>query len=67
MKVEDVDNKYFMITLKVKSVLDPCEDENDNLEDGDDVSLDSGFEKKNKNDSSTTGTDSESSEEKSHV
>ncbi|KAL2485738.1 DNA-binding HORMA family protein [Abeliophyllum distichum] len=36
MQVGNVNSKYFVLALKVKSVLDPCEDEND---DQDDVSL----------------------------
>ncbi|KAL2507602.1 DNA-binding HORMA family protein [Forsythia ovata] len=36
MQVGNVNSKHFVLALKVKSVLDPCEDEND---DQDDVSL----------------------------
>ncbi|KAK3040856.1 hypothetical protein RJ639_029200, partial [Escallonia herrerae] len=37
MEVGNVNSKHFVLALKVKSVLDPCEDENDEIED--DVSL----------------------------
>ncbi|KAI8005683.1 Meiosis-specific protein ASY1 [Camellia lanceoleosa] len=38
MEVGNVNSKHFVLALKVKSVLDPCEDENDDIQD-DDVSL----------------------------
>ncbi|KAI8030689.1 Meiosis-specific protein ASY1 [Camellia lanceoleosa] len=38
MEVRNVNSKYFVLALKVKSVLDPCENENDDIQD-DDVSL----------------------------
>uniref|UniRef100_A0A7N0TX01 HORMA domain-containing protein n=1 Tax=Kalanchoe fedtschenkoi TaxID=63787 RepID=A0A7N0TX01_KALFE len=38
MKVGNVNSKHFVLALKVKSVLDPCGDENDDIDDGD-VSL----------------------------
>ncbi|OWM89762.1 hypothetical protein CDL15_Pgr024510 [Punica granatum] len=38
MEVGNVNSKHFVLALKVKSVLDPCEDENDDSED-DGVSL----------------------------
>ncbi|KAK1370085.1 meiosis-specific protein ASY1 [Heracleum sosnowskyi] len=38
MKVGNVNSKHLVLALKVKSVLDPCEDENDDMQD-DDVSL----------------------------
>jgi hypothetical protein len=37
MEVGNVNSKHFVLALKVKSVLDPCEDENDDIQD--DVSL----------------------------
>ncbi|KAH9303290.1 hypothetical protein KI387_014873, partial [Taxus chinensis] len=62
MKIGDVNSKHFMIALKVKSILDPCEDEN---EEGDDVSMDGSSEKKKDDDAFESSTDSEISEEKS--
>ncbi|PON50659.1 Winged helix-turn-helix DNA-binding domain containing protein [Parasponia andersonii] len=38
MEVGNVNSKHFVLALKVKSVLDPCEDENENVQD-DEVSL----------------------------
>ncbi|XP_052205621.1 meiosis-specific protein ASY1 [Diospyros lotus] len=38
MEVGNVNSKHFVLALKVKSVLDPCEDENDDIQD-DDLSL----------------------------
>ncbi|KAA8533309.1 hypothetical protein F0562_033158 [Nyssa sinensis] len=38
MEVGNVNSKHFVLALKVKSVLDPCEDDNDDIQD-DDVSL----------------------------
>ncbi|XP_025012380.1 meiosis-specific protein ASY1 isoform X2 [Ricinus communis] len=38
MEVGNVNSKHFVLALKVKSVLDPCEDENDDMEE-DEVSL----------------------------
>ncbi|CAL5425753.1 unnamed protein product [Camellia sinensis] len=37
-EVGNVNNKHFVLALKVKSILDPCEDENDDIQDND-VSL----------------------------
>ncbi|CAF2062438.1 unnamed protein product [Brassica napus] len=34
MEVGNVNSKHLVLTLKVKSVLDPCEDENDGMQDG---------------------------------
>ncbi|KAJ8759048.1 hypothetical protein K2173_003286 [Erythroxylum novogranatense] len=39
MEVGNVNSKHFVLALKVKSVLDPCEDENDDMEINDAVSL----------------------------
>ncbi|XP_047319001.1 meiosis-specific protein ASY1 [Impatiens glandulifera] len=38
MEVGNVNSKHFVLALRVKSVLDPCEDENDEIQD-DDASL----------------------------
>ncbi|KAL6984340.1 HORMA domain [Sarracenia purpurea var. burkii] len=38
MEVGNVNSKHFVLALKVKSVLDPCEDDNEDIQD-DDVSL----------------------------
>ncbi|KAI7997924.1 Meiosis-specific protein ASY1 [Camellia lanceoleosa] len=35
MEVGNVNSKHFVLALKVKSVLDPCEDENDDIQDDD--------------------------------
>ncbi|CAL5330308.1 unnamed protein product [Camellia sinensis] len=42
MEVGNVNSKHLVLALKVKSVLDPCEDENDDIQD-DDVSLGADF------------------------
>ncbi|KAG0498505.1 hypothetical protein HPP92_003196 [Vanilla planifolia] len=39
MQVGNVNSKHLVLALKVKSILDPCEDENENLHGGDDLSL----------------------------
>ncbi|KAL6956140.1 Meiosis-specific protein asy1, partial [Sarracenia purpurea var. burkii] len=38
MEIGNVNSKHFVLALKVKSVLDPCEDDNEDIQD-DDVSL----------------------------
>ncbi|XP_057826129.1 meiosis-specific protein ASY1 isoform X2 [Cryptomeria japonica] len=62
MKIGDVNSKHFMIALKVKSVLDPCEDEN---EEGDEGSMDSRSNEMRDDDASESSMDSHDSEEKS--
>ncbi|CAL5342778.1 unnamed protein product [Camellia sinensis] len=37
MEVGNVNSKHLVLALKVKSVLDPCEDENDDIQDDDQV------------------------------
>ncbi|OVA09530.1 DNA-binding HORMA [Macleaya cordata] len=39
MEVGNVNSKHFVLALKVKSILDPCQDENNDMEDDEDVSL----------------------------
>ncbi|OVA17498.1 DNA-binding HORMA [Macleaya cordata] len=39
MEVGNVNSKHFVLALKVKSVLDPCEDENDDIQEDEEVSL----------------------------
>ncbi|KAL5983056.1 HORMA domain [Asimina triloba] len=39
MEVGSVNSKHFVLALKVKSILDPCEDENEDLIEEDDVTL----------------------------
>ncbi|XP_039139403.1 meiosis-specific protein PAIR2-like isoform X2 [Dioscorea cayenensis subsp. rotundata] len=39
MEVGNVNSKHFVLALKVKSVLDPCEDENDDLLEDEEVNL----------------------------
>eukprot|EP00268_Persea_americana_P016264 TRINITY_DN17698_c0_g1_i6.p1 TRINITY_DN17698_c0_g1~~TRINITY_DN17698_c0_g1_i6.p1 ORF type:complete len:403 (+),score=101.19 TRINITY_DN17698_c0_g1_i6:1154-2362(+) len=51
MEVGNVNSKHFVLALKVKSVLDPCEDENEDLVEDDEVSL--GAESLQPDDSST--------------
>ncbi|KAK4763374.1 hypothetical protein SAY86_009142 [Trapa natans] len=57
MEVGNVNSKHFILALKVKSVLDPCEDENEDSED-DEVSLG--------NDSAQRDEDSDSDIEVDH-
>ncbi|CAI9785077.1 unnamed protein product [Fraxinus pennsylvanica] len=47
MEVGNVNSKHFVLALKVKSVLDPCEDENDEYQD--DVSLGADSPKRDEN------------------
>ncbi|RWR79967.1 meiosis-specific protein ASY1 isoform X3 [Cinnamomum micranthum f. kanehirae] len=51
MEVGNVNSKHFVLALKVKSVLDPCEDENEDLVEDNEVSL--GAESLEPDDSST--------------
>ncbi|PIA65332.1 hypothetical protein AQUCO_00100660v1 [Aquilegia coerulea] len=39
LEVGNVNSKHLVLALKVKSILDPCEDENDDLQGDDEVSL----------------------------
>ncbi|KAF9601176.1 hypothetical protein IFM89_017124 [Coptis chinensis] len=39
MEVGNVNSKHFVLALKVKSVLDPCEDENDDIQGDEEVSM----------------------------
>ncbi|KAL2455874.1 DNA-binding HORMA family protein [Forsythia ovata] len=50
MEVGNVNSKHFVLALKVKSVLDPCEDENDDYQD--DVSLGADSPKRDENNES---------------
>ncbi|XP_075083605.1 meiosis-specific protein ASY1-like, partial [Nicotiana tabacum] len=56
MEVGNVNSKHFVLALKLKSILDPCEDENDNNQD---ISVSLGAD-------SFQGDDSESDSEFSH-
>ncbi|KAI3950354.1 hypothetical protein MKW98_003837 [Papaver atlanticum] len=39
MEIGNVNNKHFVLALKVKSILDPCQDENNDMEDDEEISL----------------------------
>ncbi|XP_022872917.1 meiosis-specific protein ASY1-like isoform X2 [Olea europaea var. sylvestris] len=54
MEVGNVNSKHFVLALKVKSVLDPCQDENDDYKD--DVSLGSDSPKRDENSESDSET-----------
>lgn len=64
MEVGNVNSKHFILTLKVKSVLDPCEDENDDNQD-DDVSL--GADSLQKNDDSDSESEVNQSQEDQYI
>ncbi|KAM0984382.1 hypothetical protein ACFX14_011940 [Malus domestica] len=56
MEVGNVNSKHLVLALKVKSILDPCEDENDDIQD-DEVSL--GADSMQRDDYSGSDSDSE--------
>ncbi|KAM1171055.1 hypothetical protein ACFX15_020893 [Malus domestica] len=56
MEVGNVNSKHLVLVLKVKSILDPCEDENDDIQD-DEVSL--GADSMQRDDYSESDSDSE--------
>ncbi|KAJ4710847.1 HORMA domain-containing protein 1 [Melia azedarach] len=60
MEVGNVNSKHFMLALKVKSVLDPCEDDNDDMQD-DEVSL--GANSVRRDDSSESDSEDNQSQE----
>ncbi|XP_050206584.1 meiosis-specific protein ASY1 [Mercurialis annua] len=64
MEVGNVNSKHFVLALKVKSVLDPCEDENDDMEE-DEVSL--GAETEQKSDSSDSDSEANQSQENEFI
>ncbi|XP_011020729.1 PREDICTED: HORMA domain-containing protein 1-like isoform X2 [Populus euphratica] len=64
MEVGNVNSKYFVLALKVKSVLDPCEDENDDMED-DEVSL--GADSVERDGYSESGTEVNQSQEDQYI
>ncbi|XP_026380193.1 meiosis-specific protein ASY1-like isoform X1 [Papaver somniferum] len=39
MEIGNVNSKHFVLALKVKSILDPCQDENSDMEDDEEISL----------------------------
>ncbi|RZC76547.1 hypothetical protein C5167_000661 [Papaver somniferum] len=39
MEIGNVNSKHFVLALKVKSILDPCQDENNDMEDDEEISL----------------------------
>ncbi|KAL8106463.1 meiosis-specific protein ASY1 [Apium graveolens] len=57
MEVGNVNSKHLVLALKVKSVLDPCEDENDDMQDDDDVSLEADSVEGDASDSETETID----------
>ncbi|XP_077228642.1 DNA-binding HORMA family protein [Tasmannia lanceolata] len=65
MEVGNVNSKHFVLALKVKSVLDPCEDENDDAIEDDDVSL--GADSLQRDDSSSTDSEVHHSPEDQYV
>ncbi|KAJ6346971.1 hypothetical protein OIU76_003627 [Salix suchowensis] len=64
MEVGNVNSKHFVLALKVKSVLDPCEDEHDDMED-DEVSL--GADSAQRNGSSESGSEVDESQEDQYI
>ncbi|GAB2280627.1 Meiosis-specific protein asy1 [Dionaea muscipula] len=64
MEVGDVNSKYFVLSLKVKSVLDPCEDDGEG-DHCDDVSL--GADSIRREDSSESETEVGSSQEDQYI
>ncbi|KAJ6388181.1 hypothetical protein OIU77_026701 [Salix suchowensis] len=64
MEVGNVNSKHFVLALKVKSVLDPCEDEHDDMED-DEVSL--GADSAQRNGSSESGSEVNESQEDQYI
>ncbi|KAF3779028.1 HORMA domain-containing protein 1 [Nymphaea thermarum] len=56
LEVGNVDSKHLVLALKVKSILDPCEDENDELQE-DEVSVGADSMQQRCEDSSSTDTD----------
>ncbi|KAI3887394.1 hypothetical protein MKW92_050780 [Papaver armeniacum] len=57
MEIVNVNCEHFVLALKVKSILDPCQDENNDMEDDEEISL--GVD-------STLTTDSSDSDSKVH-
>ncbi|OMO60487.1 DNA-binding HORMA [Corchorus capsularis] len=64
MEVGNVNSKHFVLALKVKSVLDPCGDENDDIED-DEVSL--GANSVQRDESSDSGSEDTDTKENHFV
>ncbi|XP_021644282.2 meiosis-specific protein ASY1 isoform X1 [Hevea brasiliensis] len=64
MEVGNVNSKHFVLALKVKSVLDPCDDENDDMEE-DEVSL--GADSLQKDDSFESDSEVNQSQENRYV
>ncbi|XP_057484872.1 meiosis-specific protein ASY1-like [Actinidia eriantha] len=55
MEVGNVNSKHFVLALKVKSVLDPCEDENDDIQE-EDVSLGADSVRRDESESDSEGS-----------
>ncbi|KAI9400940.1 hypothetical protein POPTR_001G055201v4 [Populus trichocarpa] len=64
MEVGNVNSKHFVLALKVKSVLDPCEDGNDDIED-DEFSL--GADSEQRDDSSESDNEVNQSQEDQYI
>ncbi|KAF8378004.1 hypothetical protein HHK36_029337 [Tetracentron sinense] len=64
MEVGNVNSKHFILALKVKSILDPCEDENEDIQD-DEVSL--GAYSEQRDDSSESDSEVNHSQEEHYI
>ncbi|KNA19113.1 hypothetical protein SOVF_064250 [Spinacia oleracea] len=64
MEVGNVNSKHFVLALKVKSVLDPCEDDNG---DNNDESVSLGDDSVHRDDTSDSGSEVSSSQEDQYV
>ncbi|KAH9618153.1 hypothetical protein KSS87_002037 [Heliosperma pusillum] len=64
MEVGNVNSKHFVLALKVKSVLDPCEDDD---EENQDESVSLGADSTRKDDGSESGNEVSSSEEDQYI
>ncbi|KAK9757182.1 hypothetical protein RND81_01G146300 [Saponaria officinalis] len=65
MEVGNVNSKHFVLALKVKSVLDPCEDDDDEENRNESVSL--GADSTRNDDSSESGNEVSSSQEDQYI
>ncbi|KAL8037940.1 hypothetical protein ABFS82_11G071200 [Erythranthe guttata] len=65
MEVGKVNSKHLVLTLKVRSVLDPCEDENNDNQDDDEVSL--GADSVQKDDDSDSDSEISNSDDDQYI
>ncbi|XP_020525391.1 meiosis-specific protein ASY1 isoform X2 [Amborella trichopoda] len=63
MEVGNVNSKHFMLALKVKSILDPCEDENEDVQEDDAASLMADSDEDKSDDSSSTDSEVDHSQQ----